>query len=43
MVMHTFKPDTWEVVAGGSFEFQASLIYKESRTARAMLHREILF
>ena len=37
MVAHTFNPSTWEAEAGGSLEFEASLVYKvSSRTARAI-------
>ena len=36
MVAHTFDPNTKEAEAGGSLEFEASLVYREScRTARA--------
>jgi hypothetical protein len=37
VVAHTFNPSTWEAEAGGSLEFEASLVYKvSSRTARAI-------
>jgi hypothetical protein len=36
VVVHTFNPSTWEAEAGGSLEFEASLVYRvSSRTARA--------
>jgi hypothetical protein len=36
VVAHAFNPSTWEAEAGGSHEFEASLVYKvSSRTARA--------
>jgi hypothetical protein len=37
VVVHTFNPSTREAEAGGSLEFEASLVYKvSSRTARAI-------
>jgi hypothetical protein len=37
MVAHAFNPSTREAEAGGSLEFEASLVYKvSSRTARAI-------
>jgi hypothetical protein len=37
VVAHTFNPSTREAEAGGSLEFEASLVYKvSSRTARAI-------
>ena len=43
MVTHPFNPSTWEVEAGGPFEFEASLVFRaSSRTARTLLHKEIL-
>jgi hypothetical protein len=37
VVVHAFNPSTWEAEAGGSFEFEANLVYKvSSRTARAI-------
>jgi hypothetical protein len=34
---YTIKPSTWEAEAGGSFEFEASLVNKaSSRTARTI-------
>jgi hypothetical protein len=42
VVAHAFNPSTWEVEEGG-FQFETSLVYRaSSRTARALLHREIL-
>jgi hypothetical protein len=36
VVAHAFNPSTWEAEAGGSSEFEASLVYRvSSRTARA--------
>jgi hypothetical protein len=36
MAVHAFNPNTWEAEAGGSLEFEASLVYRvSSRTARA--------
>jgi hypothetical protein len=35
-VAHAFNPSTWEAEAGGSYEFEASLVYRvSSRTYRA--------
>jgi hypothetical protein len=37
VVAHAFNPSTREAEAGGSLEFEASLVYKvSSRTARAI-------
>jgi hypothetical protein len=36
VVAHAFNPSTWEAEAGGSLEFEASLVYRvSSRTTRA--------
>jgi hypothetical protein len=36
VVVHAFNPSTQEAEAGGSLEFEASLVYRvSSRTARA--------
>ena len=43
VVAHTFNPSTWEVEAGGSLEFEVSLIYKvSSRTVRTVTRRKSL-
>jgi hypothetical protein len=35
VVAHTFNPSIWEAEAGGSLEFETSLVYRvSSRTAR---------
>jgi hypothetical protein len=41
VVAHAFNPSTQETEAGGSLEFEASLVYKvSSRTARAIQNTE---
>jgi hypothetical protein len=43
VLVHTFNPSTWEAEAGGSLEFEASLVYRaSSRTARATQRNPIL-
>jgi hypothetical protein len=37
VVAHTFNPSTWKAEAGGSLDFEASLVYK-----RELVHRESL-
>jgi len=42
VVAYTFNPSAWEAQAGGSFEFEASLVYRvSSRIARATLRNPV--
>ena len=42
MVAHGFNPSTWEAEAGGISEFEASLVYSEFKTARAIERNPVL-
>jgi hypothetical protein len=43
VVAHAFNHRTWEAEAGGSLEFEASLVYRvSSRTARATQRNPVL-
>ena len=41
MVAHAFNPSTQEAETDGSLEFEASLVYKNAKTTRAVQRNQI--